>query len=111
MTGLGRHDRHRRAGVPVGLWPIPAAARDSRSLILHCPNRATMTGTGVQPPLTYCGGKTRLASRIAALPQPHEHYVEPYTGSLAVLLAESRRDSPGRRICASASNRAIRSRP
>jgi DNA adenine methylase len=40
------------------------------------------------PPLAYFGGKTRLASRIAGLLPKHEHYVEPYAGSLAVLLAK-----------------------
>lgn len=42
----------------------------------------------MKPPLTYYGGKTTLADRIAALLPPHEHYVEPYAGSLAVLLAK-----------------------
>jgi DNA adenine methylase len=40
------------------------------------------------PPLVYFGGKTSLAPRIAALLPPHEHYVEPFAGSLAVLLAK-----------------------
>lgn len=40
------------------------------------------------PPMAYYGGKTRLADRIAALLPPHEHYVEPFAGSLAVLLAK-----------------------
>ncbi|UJL31709.1 DNA adenine methylase [Mycolicibacterium vanbaalenii] len=38
--------------------------------------------------MAYYGGKTRLAKRIAALLPPHEHYVEPFAGSLAVLLAK-----------------------
>jgi DNA adenine methylase len=42
----------------------------------------------VKPPFTYFGGKTALAERIAALLPPHEHYVEPFAGSLAVLLAK-----------------------
>lgn len=42
----------------------------------------------MKPPLAYYGGKTTLADRIAALLPPHEHYVEPYAGSLAVLLAK-----------------------
>lgn len=41
------------------------------------------------PPFTYYGGKTRIAPRIAALLPPHEHYVEPFAGSLAVLLAKT----------------------
>lgn len=40
------------------------------------------------PPFAYYGGKTRLATKIAALLPPHQHYVEPYAGSLAVLLAK-----------------------
>lgn len=44
--------------------------------------------TRTQPPLTYFGGKTRLARQIAALLPACEHYVEVYAGSLAVLLAK-----------------------
>jgi len=44
----------------------------------------------VKPPFAYFGGKTRLAEQIAAAFPPHEHYVEPYAGSLAVLLAKPR---------------------
>lgn len=42
------------------------------------------------PPFAYFGGKTRLAERIIDLLPPHEHYVEPFAGSLAVLLAKRR---------------------
>ena len=42
----------------------------------------------MKPPFTYFGGKTAIADRIAALLPPHEHYVEPFAGSLAVLLAK-----------------------
>jgi DNA adenine methylase len=42
------------------------------------------------PPFAYFGGKTRLARQIVDLLPPHEHYVEPYAGSLAVLLAKPR---------------------
>lgn len=42
----------------------------------------------MKPPFTYFGGKIRMADRIAALLPPHRHYVEPYCGSLAVLLAK-----------------------
>lgn len=42
----------------------------------------------VKPPFAYFGGKTVLAPRIAALLPPHRHYVEPFGGSLAVLLAK-----------------------
>lgn len=41
-------------------------------------------------PFPYFGGKTRLADRIAELLPPHDHYVEPFAGSLAVLLAKPR---------------------
>lgn len=43
----------------------------------------------MKPPLTYYGGKTALAPRIAAALPPHRHYVEPFAGSLAVLLAKT----------------------
>lgn len=44
----------------------------------------------LKPPFTYFGGKMRIADRIVALLPPHEHYVEPFAGSLAVLLAKPR---------------------
>ena len=46
----------------------------------------------MKPPFTYFGGKTSIAPQIAALLPAHEHYVEPFAGSLAVLLAK--RPSP-----------------
>jgi DNA adenine methylase len=39
-------------------------------------------------PLKWHGGKHYLASQIVALMPPHTHYVEPYAGGLAVLLAK-----------------------
>lgn len=42
----------------------------------------------MRPPLLYFGGKQTLAPRIAELLPEHLHYVEPYCGSLAVLLAK-----------------------
>jgi DNA adenine methylase len=42
----------------------------------------------MKPPFAYFGGKTSLAGRIAALLPPHQHYVEAFGGSLAVLLAK-----------------------
>jgi len=42
----------------------------------------------IKPPFAYYGGKTTLAPRIAELLPAHDHYVEPFAGSLAVLLAK-----------------------
>lgn len=42
------------------------------------------------PPFAYFGGKTRLADQIVPLLPAHRHYVEPFAGSLAVLLAKPR---------------------
>lgn len=44
----------------------------------------------MKPPFAYYGGKTTLADRIVDLLPPHTHYVEPFAGSLAVLLAKPR---------------------
>lgn len=41
-------------------------------------------------PFTYFGGKHRLASWIVSMLPQHDHYVEPYAGSLSVLLAKPR---------------------
>jgi DNA adenine methylase len=45
-------------------------------------NKAKLT-----PPLKWHGGKHYLAPKIVPLMPPHLHYVEPYAGGLAVLLA------------------------
>jgi DNA adenine methylase len=42
----------------------------------------------MKPPFTYFGAKQNVADQIVALLPPHTHYVEPYCGSLAVLLAK-----------------------
>lgn len=42
----------------------------------------------MKPPITYCGAKVILGGRIASLLPSHQHYVEPFAGSLAVLLAK-----------------------
>jgi DNA adenine methylase len=42
----------------------------------------------VKPPFPYFGAKGTIAEQIVALLPAHEHYVEPYCGSLAVLLAK-----------------------
>jgi DNA adenine methylase len=47
-----------------------------------------VTRTPALPPITYFGGKITLAPAITDLFPAHEHYVEPYGGSLAVLLAK-----------------------
>lgn len=44
--------------------------------------------TVLQPPFAYYGGKTRIADEIVAVLPPHRSYVEPFAGSLAVLLAK-----------------------
>jgi DNA adenine methylase len=46
--------------------------------------------TTLKPPFPYFGGKGILAPKIAGLLPPHGHYVEPYCGSLALLLAKRR---------------------
>jgi DNA adenine methylase len=43
---------------------------------------------GIVPPLKWHGGKSYLAKKIVALMPPHTHYVEPFAGGLAVLLAK-----------------------
>lgn len=45
--------------------------------------------TALKPPVPYFGGKITLGPAIAALLPAHRHYVEPYCGSLAVLLAKA----------------------
>lgn len=42
----------------------------------------------MKPPFPYYGGKTRLAANIVRTFPAHGHYVEPFMGSLAVLLAK-----------------------
>lgn len=48
-----------------------------------------MSTAVLRPPIPYFGGKQTLAPTIAALLPEHQHYVEPYCGSLAVLLAKT----------------------
>lgn len=51
---------------------------------------APVTAGALLPPFPYFGGKIRLAERIVDLLPRHAHYVEPFAGSLAVLLAKPR---------------------
>lgn len=44
--------------------------------------------TAVKPPFPYYGSKQTLATHIASVLPAHQHYIEPYGGSLAVLLAK-----------------------
>lgn len=47
-----------------------------------------MDRQNVKPPFTYYGGKTTLADKIVRVLPAHSHYVEPFAGSLAVLLSK-----------------------
>ncbi|WP_433211176.1 DNA adenine methylase [Microtetraspora malaysiensis] len=40
------------------------------------------------PPIIYYGGKAKIADQIAAMLPVHTHYIEPFCGSMAVLLAK-----------------------
>jgi DNA adenine methylase len=45
--------------------------------------------TGLAPPTSYYGGKTRLAPWIGGLPPAHRTYLEPFVGNGAVLIAKA----------------------
>lgn len=42
----------------------------------------------MKPPIAYYGAKVTIGEQIASLLPPHQHYVEPFAGSLAVLFAK-----------------------
>lgn len=44
----------------------------------------------MKPPIAYYGSKLSIAADIVSVLPDHDHYVEPYAGSLAVLLAKPR---------------------
>jgi DNA adenine methylase len=52
------------------------------------PRRTKTKPPKICPPLKWWGGKHYLAAKIVTLMPPHTHYVEPYAGGLAVLLAK-----------------------
>jgi DNA adenine methylase len=45
--------------------------------------------TPLRPPFPYYGGKITAGPQIAALLPPHTHYVEPFAGSLSILMAKA----------------------
>lgn len=54
---------------------------------------STTKPTRLTPPLKWPGGKNYLAKDIISLMPAHTHYVEPYFGGGAVLLAKALHDT------------------
>ena len=50
---------------------------------------STNAGDRIVPPLKWHGGKNYLARIIVEMMPSHIHYVEPFAGGLAVLLAKN----------------------
>lgn len=67
----------------VGVAPLPARCRWLDPTAGH-----GMTATGPGTVIGYYGSKRRLADRIVAMLPDHTGYVEPFAGSLAVLMAK-----------------------
>lgn len=67
----------------------------------------------MKPPVPYFGGKITLGPAIAAMLPAHGHYVEPFCGSLAVLLAkppsahETVNDLDGELMCVGSQTRIL----
>lgn len=83
MFGSGETKLLRRAAIcPLRL---AVASRKLAGMKRHASN-------SVGVPLKWHGGKSYLAAKIVALMPPHLHYVEPFAGGLAVLLARDPED-------------------
>ncbi|MBM4069109.1 MAG: DNA adenine methylase [Planctomycetes bacterium] len=69
------------------LPPVPR--RNAPATVAVLPARpGALARCKLTPPLKWHGGKNYLAKRIIELMPPHVHYVEPFAGGLAVLLAK-----------------------
>jgi DNA adenine methylase len=76
-----------RAGVSTDVG-VTARGRPAGCPVHNSNKEKGLNTATIAPPLKWHGGKHYLASRIIALMPPHIHYVEPFAGGLAVLLAK-----------------------